>query len=184
MYQRSINRVRKSIFPIFWQKIVGQNISVGTTGTGFFINKDGHFITALHVINEAPVNSTLLYFGNIPDKINEPVAIKEVYRDPTRDLYVGKVDKDGLPPLPFSFRAPKVGTSICLCGYPLAELSFLPNGTLQVGGVRQYWQPTHIIDNQHFDKDGKKFDCFFTQHVALPGMSGGQYLIVREKFVG
>ena len=33
-------------------------------------------------------------------------------------------------------------------------------------------------------KDGKKFDCFFTRHVALPGMSGGQYLIVREKFVG
>lgn len=173
MHQRSIKRIRKSIFPIFWQNVNGQNVSVGVSGTGFFINSDGHFITALHVINDAPANSTLIYLGNVPDKVNAPVPIQEIYRDPVRDIYVGKVDKDGLPALPLVINPPKPGTSICLCGYPLAQLFFDPNGSLNVSSVRQYWQPTYVIDNFSFNKDGKKFDGFLTQNESLPGMSGG-----------
>lgn len=183
MFQRSIKKVRKSIFPIFFEKIDGTTKTVGVLGTGFFIHKDGHFITAYHVIQEVPDKSKLIYWGNIPNSgVPAPQLIQEIFSDPKRDIFIGKVDNYGLPPLPFSKSIPRVGTSICLCGYPLSELSFLPNGVLEVGRVRQYWQPTYIIDNIHIDKDGKKFDCFLTQNVALPGMSGGP-VFNRKGFV-
>ena len=54
MYQNAIERIKKSIFPIFSVTIQGQQSQIGVRGTGFFIDAQGHFLTALHVINEVP----------------------------------------------------------------------------------------------------------------------------------
>lgn len=90
MYQSAIEKIKKSIFPIFFVSTEGQNTTMGVTGTGFFIDDKGYFLTALHAITEAPANSVFQYRGNIPDHIvNPPEVINEIYRDPVRDIFLG-----------------------------------------------------------------------------------------------
>ena len=87
MYQTAIEKIKESIFPIFYITTNGQRTEVGVRGTGFFIGDQGHFLTARHVITDAPANSTLQYRGNIPNHIiNPPELITEIYRDPVRDI--------------------------------------------------------------------------------------------------
>ncbi len=173
MYQDAIANIKNSIFPIFSILKEGNNITMGVSGTGFFISPNGYFLTALHVINEAPLNSTFEYRGNIPDHIvNPPVAIQEIYRDPIRDIFLGKIDITDITPVTFSLEKPKVGKSVCLCGYPLAQLSINPNGNVDVSAVRQYWQPTFIIDSITAIDQGRNYTGFMTQDTSLNGMSG------------
>ena len=65
MYQHSIAQIKNSIFPVFFQSIQGPTTQIGVSGTGFFIDDQGHFITAHHVTTDVPPNSTLLYLGNV-----------------------------------------------------------------------------------------------------------------------
>lgn len=174
MYQAAIERIKKSIFPIFFVSAQGQNTQLGVSGTGFFIDEQGHFLTALHVITETPVNATFQYRGNIPDHIiNPPEIITEIYRDPVRDIFLGKINIQGTTPVAAAFDRPKAGKSICLCGYPLAQLSQNPDRSINVGAVRQYWQPTFIIDTLTVVDNGKNYIGFMTQDISLNGMSGG-----------
>lgn len=174
MYQNAITKIKSSIFPIFFTTVQGQNTQIGVSGTGFFISDQGHFLTALHVITEAPANSTFQYRGNIPDHIvNPPEVITEIYRDPIRDIYLGRINLVGQTPVTFALDRPRVGKSVCLCGYPLAQLSQNPDGSLNVGAVRQYWQPTFIIDAVTVADHGKNYIGFMTQDTSLNGMSGG-----------
>lgn len=174
MYQLAIEKIKQSIFPIFFVTTDGQNKTVGVTGTGFFISDKGHFLTALHVITEAPAHATFQYRGNIPDHIvNPPEVITEIYRDPIRDIFLGKLNLSNTTPVASVIDKPKVGKSICLCGYPLALLSLDANGSLNVSAVRQYWQPTYIIDSVTVADNGRNYVGFMTQDISLNGMSGG-----------
>ena len=174
MYQNAIEKIKESIFPIFFVKEEGQNTTFGVSGTGFFINENGFFITALHVITEAPRGAFFQYRGNIPDHVmNPPHIIREVYRDPLRDIFLGKIDISGTIPVSLIVDKPKAGKSVCLCGYPLAQLSINVDGSLNVGNVRQYWQPTYIIDSITITDNGKNYVGFMTQDISLNGMSGG-----------
>ena len=173
MYQKAIEKIKQSIFPIFYNSVQGELTTTGVIGTGFFIDNAGHFLTALHVISAAAANSTLQYRGNIPDHIiNPPQLITEIYRDPVRDNFVGKINLQTMA-VAFSLDKPKVGKSVCLCGYPLAQLSYDANGVLNVGSVRQYWQPTYIIDSITVANPGQNYLGFMTQDISLNGMSGG-----------
>jgi S1-C subfamily serine protease len=174
MYQEAVTNIKNSIFPIFFVSVQGQNTQIGVSGTGFFISNQGHFLTALHVITDVPANSTLQYRGNIPDHIvNPPILIEEIYRDPVRDIFLGRVNIEGVIPVTFSLDRPRAGKSVCLCGYPLAQLGQNPDGSLNVGGVRQYWQPTFIIDAITVTDQTKNYLGFITQDISLNGMSGG-----------
>jgi S1-C subfamily serine protease len=174
MYQSAIEKIKKSIFPIFFLSTEGQNTTMGVTGTGFFIDDKGHFLTALHVITEAPANSIFEYRGNVPENIfNPPEAIIEIYRDPVRDIFLGKLNISNTIPVSLVLDRPKTGKSICLCGYPLAQLSINSDGSINVSAVRQYWQPTYIIDTVTIAGDGKNYVGFMTQDISLNGMSGG-----------
>ena len=174
MYQNAIEKIKKSIFPIFFFTTDGQNTQMGVSGTGFFIDDKGHFLTALHVITEKPANSVFQYRGNIPDHIvNPPEVITEIYRDPVRDIFLGKINITGTTPVASILDRPKAGKSICLCGYPLAQLSQNPDGSINVSAVRQYWQPTFIIDAVTVADNGKNYIGFMTQDISLNGMSGG-----------
>jgi hypothetical protein len=42
-----------------------------------------------------------------------------------------------------------------------------------VSAVRQYWQPTYIIDAVTIADNGKNYVGFMTQDISLNGMSGG-----------
>lgn len=173
MHQNSIEQIKNSIFPVFFQSIQGPTTQIGVSGTGFFIDNQGHFITAHHVTTDVPPDSTLLYLGNVPDKVIPPVRILEVFSDPVRDIFIGKVEMGGLPPVNLSFDKPKIGKNVCLCGYPLAQLFQNSDGSINVGNVRQYWQPTFIIDSITANNNGKNYLGFMTQDTSLNGMSGG-----------
>ena len=174
MYQSAVEKIKRSIFPIFFVKEEGVNSQIGVSGTGFFIDDKGHFITALHVITDAPYGAFFQYRGNIPDHIiNPPQIITEVYRDPIRDIFLGKINVSGTIPVSITLDKPKAGKSVCLCGYPLAELSVNVDGSINVGNVRQYWQPTYIIDSIPITDNSKNYVGFMTQDISLNGMSGG-----------
>ncbi len=174
MYQNAVEKIKKSIFPIFFVKEEGINTQIGVSGTGFFIDDKGHFITALHVIIDSPLGAFFQYRGCIPNHIvNPPQRITEVYRDPIRDIFLGKINISETIPVSIILDKPKAGKSVCLCGYPLAQLSVNVDGSINVGNVRQYWQPTYIIDAITITDNGKNYLGFMTQDISLNGMSGG-----------
>lgn len=173
MYQHAIQQIKNAIFPIFYQSVQGANTQLGVSGTGFFIDNFGHFITAHHVMSEVPPQSTLLYFGNVPERVIPAVPILEIYSDPSRDIFLGKVETGALPSVKLSFEKPNIGKSVCLCGYPLAQITKNPNGSLHVGNVRQYWQPTFVIDKITANIGNRYYSGFMTQDISLNGMSGG-----------
>ena len=56
----------------------GNNTILGVSGTGFFIDDEGTFLTACHVIDNVPPGSDLIYCGNIPFRIiGTPITIQE-----------------------------------------------------------------------------------------------------------
>jgi S1-C subfamily serine protease len=154
--------------------VQGNSAQIGVSGTGFFISRNGHFLTALHVITDTPANSTLHFRGNIPDHIiNPPEMITEIYRDPVRDIFLGKINITDASFVEYSLEKPTVGKSVCLCGYPLAQLSVNADQSINVVAVRQYWQPTFIIDALTVADQVKNYVGFMTQDISLNGMSGG-----------
>ena len=187
MYEKAIQKVKGSIFPIFSSG--PQSIKV--LGTGFFIDEEGHFLTADHVIQANRNGFKLGHLGNIPFvrfKNKQPAEIEIIYRDASKDLAMGKVDTDILPPLSFADQAPNIGASIGLCGYPFPNIqkkASTGTGLFDVSAVRQYWQPTILMD---YVKPGmlfnKKFTSFLTQHSSLPGMSGGPVFNMDGDIVG
>lgn len=173
MYQQAIERIRQSIFPIFFEVHQGNQFTIGVSGTGFFIDNNGHFITAHHATTEVPPGAKLRYLGNVPDNITQPIDITTVYSDPSRDIFLGKIALDYLQPVQLSFDKPRAGKSVCLCGYPFAQIGVDGDGVINVSNVRQYWQPTYVIDTISATDSGRTYNGFTTQNPSLNGMSGG-----------
>ncbi len=185
MYQIAIEKIKNSIFPIFFTTNQGISSQIGVIGTGFFIDEIGHFLTALHVITDAPANSSFQYRGIIPDSVsNPPQQITEIYRDPVRDIFLGKINITETSPVSFKLDKPKAGMSVCLSGYPLAQLSQNPDSSLNVSHVRRYWQPTFIIDAVTVTDNGKNYLGFMTQDTSLNGMSGGPVFDIKGDVYG
>lgn len=147
---------------------------MGIRGTGFFVDDNGHFLTAHHVIAEAPSGSEILYGGNIPHKHTAKlVKINAVNKNDAKDLFLGKVKNEPLPKVNIAEQTPAIGTSVCLCGYPLARLGHDPKTGIKIDNVRQYWQPTFLIDFARGTVNNRNYNGFITQDTSLPGMSGG-----------
>jgi S1-C subfamily serine protease len=174
MYQHAITRISKSIFPVFYRLIRGRETQIGVSGTAFFITSEGHFITANHVTTDIPAGARLIYGGNVPfTPISQPVEIEEVYRISESDIFIGRVQQGTLSAISFAHENPKPGKSLCLSGYPLPQLSLNPDGSINVSNVRQYWQPTFVIDFIKASIEHRQYIGFITQHASLRGMSGG-----------
>lgn len=188
MFSKAIQEVKFSIFPIFNTS----SKSTGVLGTGFFVDDQGHFLTAAHVINALPKGSKLGYLGNIPHSKfigKKFIPIEILSKDDDKDLAYGRIKEDILKPIPLSTTNPIIGESISLCGYPLPMIVKSKNpqtsSSLDVTAVRQYWQPTIMMDSVRKDfLYKKKFHSFLTQHAALPGMSGGPIFNLHSKVVG
>ena len=188
MFSKAIQEVKFSIFPIF-------NTSAkitGVLGTGFFVDDTGHFLTAAHVINALPKGSKLGYLGNIPHSKfigKKFISVEILAKDDDKDLAYGRIKEDILKPIPLSKSNPMIGESISLCGYPLPMIVKSKNpqtsSSLDVTAVRQYWQPTIMMDSVRKEfLYKKKFHSFLTQHAALPGMSGGPIFNLQSQVVG
>lgn len=182
MFVEAIKKVTPALFPIFVQHRQGNQTRIKVAGTGFFIDSEGVFLTASHLIEEVEAlegEVKLLYCGRLPkEKWERPIEIEELYRDSHKDLFLGKVSPVNLGDLPtLSGKHSPVGHSLCMCGYPMAQLSMMKPNVLNADNVRIYFQPTFVLDGfkgEH--KQGevtKEWQGFITRDTSYPGMSGG-----------
>jgi len=187
MFQKAISIVRHSIFPVFLLKKDGAKNTVMAVGTGFFISESGHFLTAYHVIksNKDPAFRPV-YYGNLPfTTTGKPIEITEIYSDAKRDVFLGKVDSGFLPPVKITNEKQNDGKSVVLSGYPLPVIKQNAQGGFDLSNVRQYWQPTILIDQfEEFKIDTSAFSAFMTQHPALNGMSGAPLFDLEGNTLG
>jgi S1-C subfamily serine protease len=157
---------------------------MGVSGTAFFIDQGGAFLTLDHIMNCAPAGSMYYYYGQVPDRLCQPaVEIERVASDPARDLYLGRIQRDFLRPVEFSTEAVRPGDSVCLAGYPMAVLSINAQGGF-IGNVRRYWQPTFVIDATRAVMQDRAYDGYIVGHACFSGMSGGPAFDVDGKVRG
>lgn len=174
MYEEAIIRISKSIFPVFYKLQINGITTVGISGTAFFINDEGHFITSTQTAEDVPAGAKLLYAGNLPHtSLDHPLEIEEVHRNQLKFIYIGKVPKSHLPGLRFTKQLSGPGKSVCLSGYPLAELIINPDESVNLSNVRQYWKPTIVIDSIEAAINHGTQAGFITEHSSLRGMTGG-----------
>ena len=184
MFADAVAKLAPSIFPIFYAYENADGPIIGVSGTGFFVDDSGLFITVDHIMNCAPAGSRYYYYGNLPDElIQPPVEIEQVASDPGRDLYLGRVGRNYLRAVDLSGEAVRPGDSVCLSGYPMAELSITADGGF-VANVRRYWQPTFVIDATQAVVDERVYDGYIVSHPCFSGMSGGPVFDVEGKVRG
>jgi S1-C subfamily serine protease len=184
MYADAVARITESIFPIFFAPPEDTLIGMGVSGTGFFVDDTGLFVTADHVMSFAAVGSTMYYYGKVPDDVCQPaVEIERVASDRARDLYLGRITRDYLKPVELSNEAVRPGDSVCLSGYPMAVLASNPHGGV-VGNIRRYWQPTFVIDATQALINHRTYDGYIVQHTCLRGMSGGPVFDMQGRVRG
>jgi S1-C subfamily serine protease len=184
MYADAVARITESIFPIFFAPPEDLLIGMGVSGTGFFVDDRGLFVTAAHVMASAPLGSTSYYYGQVPDAVVQPaVEIEHVASDPARDLYLGRITRSYGKPVELSSEAVRPGDSVCLSGYPMAVLATNPHGGV-VGNIRRYWQPTFVIDATQALINNRTYDGYIVQHTCLRGMSGGPVFDMQARVRG
>src|SRR5919201_61817 len=117
MYADAVSKISESIFPIFFAYEQDDRVTMGVSGTGFFVEESGLFVTVEHIMTCAPADSTYYYYGKLPDQVCQPaVEIEHVASDPARDLYLGRVRRDDLQPVVFSSEPVRPGDYVCLSG--------------------------------------------------------------------
>ena len=184
MFANAISKLSASIFPIFFAYEQDDDVTMGVSGTGFFVDDSGLFVTVDHIMNCAPAGSTYYYYGNVPDQLSQPaVEIEQVASDPAHDLYIGRVGRDCLQPVELSHEAVRPGDYVCLSGYPMAVLSINTEGGF-VSNVRRYWQPTFVIDATQAVVSGRAFDGYIVDRPCFSGMSGGPVFDVEGRVRG
>ena len=184
MYADAIAKIVGSVFPIFVVRQGDDSPAMGVVGTGFFVDDDGLFVTVDHFMFPKLPDATHYYYGQIPDHVCQPaVEIECVARDPARDLYLGRVNRNYLRPVELATEPVRPGNSVCLSGYPMAVVSASAGGGF-VGNVRRYWQPSFVIDATQAVIDNRTYDGYIVQHACLPGMSGGPVFDMKGKIRG
>lgn len=190
MYKKPVAIVKKAIFPIFrLENVTSQGQSVGVVGTGFFINSEGYFVSVAHVFDNPGQNISFSFLGHLPDYVENPqYIIREIARDDNADIFIGKIDKPNTDFIKLNGKETGEGMSICISGYPLANISVTQQGEIQLGGVRRYFQPSFILDkiNMNSLSNGitRLHEGFLVRDVGLFGMSGGPVFDRSGKLVG
>jgi S1-C subfamily serine protease len=184
MFADAVATLAASIFPIFYAYEHADGPIVSVSGTGFFVDDNGLFVTGDHIMNCAPAGAEYYYFGNLPDElIQPPLTIERVASDPGRDLFLGRVRRDHLRAVELSSEAVRPGDSVCLSGYPMAEVSVNAEGGF-VANARRYWQPTFVVDATQAVVDHRVYDGYLVGHPCFPRMSGGPVFDVEGKVRG
>ena len=172
MFADAISKITESIFPIFFAYEQDDGVTMGVSGTGFFVAESGIFVTVDHIMTCAPPGATYYYYGKVPDQVCQPaVEIEHVASDPTRDLYLGRVRRDYLRPADLSSEPVRPGDYLCLSGYPMAVLSMNAQDGF-IGNIRRYWQPTFVIDAAEAMIGGRAYAGYIVDHACISGMSG------------
>ena len=184
MFADAVAKLTASIFPIFYVYERDDSPVIAVSGTGFFVDDSGLFVTVDHIMNCAPAGSTYYYYGNVPDQLSRhAVEIERVASDPGRDLFLGRVEWDDLRPVELSDDAVRPGDAVCLSGYPMAEVSINAERVF-VANVRRYWQPTFVVDAAQAVVDERVYHGYTVGDPCFSGMSGGPVFDVEGKVQG
>ena len=147
----------------------------GATGSGFVLDRSGHYITNNHVVASAVAGHGPI---EIVDQDGEKYSAKVVGRSPTYDLAVLYV-KDGprLPPASLgSARVLHVGDQVVAFGSPLGLSS-----TVTSGIVSALNRPVTTSDT---GSDSSYINAVQTDAAINPGNSGGPLVDLSGRVVG
>jgi putative serine protease PepD len=147
----------------------------GATGSGFVLDRSGHFITNNHVVADAVEHDGPI---EIVDENGNKYDAKVVGRSPTYDLAVLYV-KNGphLPPASLgSARVLRVGDQVVAFGSPLGLSS-----TVTAGIVSALDRPVTTSDSA---SDSSYINAVQTDAAINPGNSGGPLVDLSGRVVG
>lgn len=191
MFVNAVEIATKAAFPIFRnQQLPGNQQSWMVAGAGFFISPQGHFASVAHLFDSAGPGVKFLYLGQVPETVvNPPIKIQEIARDDDRDVYIGKIDITPAAYFSLSLEDAPLGRSVCIVGYPLAQLAPNADGGLEVGGARRYIQPSFVLDHgisRAISDSGRtrEHHGFLVRDVGLFGMSGGPVFDINGIVLG
>jgi len=191
MFVNAIRTAKKAMFPIFRQEQTNATqCRVMVVGSGFFINRQGYFVTVSHLFDNTNAQTSFRYWGQLPDAIHNPsLLITEITRNDDSDIFIGKVEIRSPGHFNFLEVEPEVGQSVCISGYPMAHIGVDPQGCFQLGGVRRYFQPSFILDRLILDSDNgfgriRKHDGYLVRDMGYFGMSGGPAFDIYGNVLG
>ncbi len=190
MMTKAVREIKKGMFPIFSRIINGSQVTMASLGSGFFVNRNGIFVTTAHLFDNASRQTEYLYCGLLPDNLqNPPLQIQEIARDNTADIYIGKVALQNINFLKFIDSTPEVGKTVCIVGYPLPNITINSQGGFDLGGVRRYFQPSFILDDASGNVRNaqgviRTHKGFAIRDFGLFGMSGGPVVDINGHVLG
>jgi S1-C subfamily serine protease len=191
MFVNAIQSVERALFPIFRVTVenpggTGQ-VVFGVAGSAFFVDDRGTFVTVAHIFDKRPPNSRYLFCGCLPKQYQAEVEVQEIVRDDKADILLGKVPIATPNFLPLSPSVAPVGRSVCISGYPLAQIAWDPvQRVFDVSGARTYYKQTMVIDLAHCTdtETGRVHEGVSLQDAPLFGQSGGAVFDVNGLVVG
>jgi putative serine protease PepD len=173
---RSVASVAQRLLPSTIQVLAQyQGKKDGATGSGFVLDRSGHFITNNHVVADAVAHHGPI---EIVDQNGDKYDAKVVGRSPTYDLAVLFV-KGGpqLPPASLgSARVLRVGDQVVAFGSPLGLSS-----TVTAGIVSALNRPVTTSDT---GSDSSYINAVQTDAAINPGNSGGPLVDLTGRVVG
>jgi len=186
MFAFAVAKITNSLFPIYRTTIVGQDITVAVSGSGFFVDAHGTFVTVAHAFDNAAPGAMFQFRGRSPDHFQNPaLPLVEIARDDQKDILIGRVEGLQLTHGLDVHEAPfPLGTSVCVAGYPLAQLAVSPDGGLDVSNVRRYFQNAMALDYYTGVVERRLHQGFMMTEFSLFGMSGGPVVTTDGAVVG
>lgn len=174
--QRVIDPLQQSIFGFFNQP----NTDVQTRevqrdiGTGFVVDNQGLIVTNRHVVDDP----TATYL--IVDKDNNEHKVLNIYRDPTNDLAIIKIDSANLPALNLGDSDKiRVGQSVIAIGTALGEFRH----TVTTGVVSGLGRGIEAGDFYSGQVESLE-NVIQTDAAINPGNSGGPLLDAAGSVIG
>lgn len=143
-------------------------------GTGFIVSSDGLVVTNKHVVSDT--SSTYRVIG----KDDKTYDVEKIYRDPTNDLAILKINASGLVPVSLGDSSQiKVGQMAIAIGTALGEF----RNTVTVGVISGLGRG--ITAGSPFEGSLERLDNVIQTDAAInPGNSGGPLLNSSGQVIG
>ncbi|MGI5840615.1 MAG: S1C family serine protease [Patescibacteria group bacterium] len=142
-------------------------------GTGFIISEDGLIVTNKHVVSDTSAKYRVV-IGK-----DDVAEVDKIYRDPSNDLAILKVNKNGLTPVELGNSDDlKVGQTVIAIGTALGEF----RSTVTTGVISGLGRG--IVAGSPFEGTEKLDNVIQTDAAINPGNSGGPLFDSSGKVIG